>query len=240
MYKEVEGRWGKCKFFAKDEYVGKSMYNYGEYGPDETELILTLAEESAGCCLDIGANIGVISQALLATGHRVHAFEPQPEVYKLLVENMGNVWGSYTHHNTAIGSEAGVAEMPKVHYSAKGNFGGLSIGSNSIYGTYPVPVVTIDSYEFPDVGFMKIDVEGFELEVLQGATKTIERCKPIMYIEDDRPDKSRALRQKIEELGYYIVEHHPRLYREDNFFGLKKNIWSMTYESHNLICRPQC
>ena len=238
MYKEVDGRWGRCTFFAKDEYVGRSMYNYGEYGPDETELILSLAEEGMGYCLDIGANIGVISQALLSIGERVHAFEPQPEVYKLLVKNMEAVGGEFTHHNTAIGNFIGGAEMPKVHYSAKGNFGGLSIGSNSIYGTYSVPVVTIDSFWFPNVKFMKIDVEGFELEVLEGAKETIGRCKPIMYIEDDRSDKSKALRQKIEELGYTFEEHYPTLYRENNFFGLKKNVWDKNYASHNLICRP--
>lgn len=234
MYKEVIGRWGPCKFMAKDEYVGRSMYYYGEYNPDETETILSLA---SGTCLDIGANIGVISQALLYAGHRVHAFEPQPEIYKLLVENMNSVGGEFTHHNAAVGDRAGTAHMPKVHYSAKGNFGGLGIGTPSIYGNITVPVNTIDSMSLRDVGFMKIDVEGYELEVLQGATETINRCKPIMYIEDDRGDKSRALRKYIESLGYTIETHQPTLYRENNFFGLKKNVWDRNYASHNLICR---
>lgn len=235
MYKEVNGRWGLCKFFGKDEYVGRSMYYYGEYNPDETEMILALA---GGRCLDIGANIGVISQALLHEGFEVHAFEPQPEVYKLLVENMGFVGGQITHSNVAVGAETGVAEMPKVYYSGKGNYGGIAIGDKSIYGTYQVPVNTIDSYCYDDVGFMKIDVEGYELEVLHGATETIAKCKPIMYIEDDRTAKSVKLRAYINELGYTIEEHKPTLYRENNFFGLKKNVWDRNYASHNLICRP--
>jgi hypothetical protein len=98
-------------------------------------------------------------------------------------------------------------------------------------------VHTLDSYSL-DCGFMKIDVEGYELEVLRGAVQTIERCKPIMYIEDDRQNKSSALRTFIRELGYSIEEHKPTLYRENNFFGLKKNIWDRNYASHNLICRP--
>lgn len=231
MYKEVNGRWGKCKFFAKDEYVGRSMYYYGEYGPEETEMILSLA---SGTCLDIGANIGVISQALLANGFRVHAFEPQPEVFKLLSENTVGV----TSYNVAIGSEAGVARMPKVYYSAKGNFGGLSLNTESMYGSYEVPIVTIDSYGFEDVGFIKIDVEGYEHEVLIGATETINRCRPILYIEDDRTTKSAKLRKYVRSLGYTIEEHQPALYRENNFFGLKRNVWDRNYASHNLICRP--
>ena len=230
MHKVVEGRWGRVKFFLKDEYVGRSLYNYGEYGPDETEKIIALAD---GLCLDIGANIGCISQALVVSGMRVIAFEPQPEVFKLLDENV--VCEKY---NVALGSVAGVAKMPKVYYSAKGNFGGLGIGAKSIYGSYDVPVRTLDSFGLDDVGFMKIDVEGFELEVLRGGRETINRCKPIMYIEDDRIDKRKALRAAIVELGYTIEEHYPALYRENNFFGLKKNIWDREYASHNLICMP--
>ena len=238
MYKEVNGRWGKCKFLAKDEYVGRSMFYYGEYNPDETEMIISLAK---GTCLDVGANIGVISQALLASGHNVVAFEPQPELYSILCENMAaasirELQGKAI--NSAVGNEAGVATMPKVYYSAKGNFGGLGLFEKSMYGNIEVEVNTIDSYNFTDVGFIKIDVEGYEYETLVGATETINRCRPIMYIEDDRTAKSARLRAYVESLGYTIEEHKPTLYREQNFFGLKKNVWDRNYASHNLICRP--
>lgn len=240
MYKEIEGRWGRCKFFRKDEYVGKSLWYYGEYNPDETEMIIGLAPRDM-LTLDIGANMGVISQALLATGHDVVAFEPQPEVFRLLEFNCENAFGSgrtYKVYNTAVGSSAGMAKMPKVYYGEKGNFGGLSLGMHSIYGSYDVPVTTIDSYGFNNIGFMKIDVEGYELEVLKGAYETITRCNPIMYIEDDRTAKSAALREHIRALGYSIEEHKPTLYRELNHFGLRKNVWDKNYASHNLICRP--
>ena len=231
MYKEVTGRWGKCKFLSKDEYVGRSMYYYGEYGPEETDTILSLANRK---CLDIGANIGCISQALIYKGFKVTAFEPQPEIFGLLETNCLKA----ACVNAAVGSQVGMLPMPKVHYSAKGNFGGLGIGMQSMYGTYQVPVVTIDGYGFEDIGFMKIDVEGFELEVLEGAKDTIERCRPIMYIEDDRADKSNALRQRITELGYSIEVHQPMLYRPDNYFKLERNVWDKNYASHNLICLP--
>lgn len=239
MYKYVDGRYGGCTFLGSDEYVGRSMFYYGEYNPEETAKILSLA---SGLCLDVGANIGVISQALLAYGHNVIAFEPQPEIHTLLQKNClasKSISGGtpyFNTHNVAVGASAGTAKMPKVHYSAKGNFGGLGIGDKSLYGSYDVPVVTIDSFEFLDVGFIKIDVEGYEYEVLCGAVDTIARCRPVLYIEDDRPEKSRALRAKINSLGYTIEEHYPPLYSEDNFFGLKKNVWKANYASHNLVC----
>ena len=241
MYREVIGRWGPCRFLGKDEYVGRSIFSYGEYGPDETEMILSLARPGE-VCLDIGANIGVIGQALRSRGFEVIGFEPQPELAELAKWNYDNAatMGNTTKGviiNCALGSVEGVAIMPKVQYSAKGNFGGLGLGESSIYGSYEVPVHTLDSYDIP-CGFMKIDVEGYELEVLRGAVDTIARCKPIMYIEDDRREKSAALRAFIVGLGYTIEEHKPTLYREENFFGLKKNIWDKNYASHNLICRP--
>ena len=233
MIKTVDSRWGPCTYFLKDEYVGKSIHNYGEYNPDETEKIVSLADKNK-LCLDIGANIGVISMALVASGFEVQAFEPQPEVYKLLNMNVGkNV------HNIALGMGAGMASMPKVYYSQKGNFGGLGIGTKSIYGSYEVPVATLDSFEFTNVGFIKIDVEGFEEAVLRGGIETITRDKPIMYIEDDRIDKRVSLRAYIKSLGYTYEMHQPTLYRENNFFGLKKNVWApKNFASHNLICLP--
>lgn len=231
MYREVNGRWGPCRFFGKDEYVGRSMFSYGEYGPDETEKILSLAN---GRCLDIGANIGCISQALLREGFVVEAFEPQPELFALLEYNARGA----KVHCTALGNEIGLASMPKVYYSDKGNFGGLGLFESSMYGSYKVPVTTLDTYGFIDVGFIKIDVEGFEYEVISGATETINRCRPILYVEDDRPEKSERLRELISSMGYTIEEHRPTLYREKNFFGLKKNIWGRNFASHNLVCRP--
>lgn len=241
-----QGRWGEVTFFAKDEYVGRSLYNYGEYNPDETEKILELATIKNGVCLDIGANCGVITQALICDGFIVKAFEPQPEVFKVLEMNIAhsNKFCGYDDsltnaYNCGLGAENTMAVMPKVHYSEKGNFGGMSIGSRSLMGTINVLVQTLDSFNFKHIGFIKLDVEGYELQVLQGGTKTILRDKPIMYIEDDRSEKSWELREYIKQLGYSIEEHKPTLYREKNFFGLKKNIWTPhNFASHNLICIP--
>ena len=67
--------------------------------------------------------------------------------------------------------------------------------------------------ELPSVDLVKIDVEGHELQVLEGMVDTISRCRPVMYIEDDRPEKSKALREFIIRNGYTIEEHNPPMYR---------------------------
>lgn len=225
----VDGRWGRTWFYGKDEYVGRSLFNYGEYNPEETEMILSLA---SGLCLDVGANFGVMGQALESNGFEVVSFEPQPDVYTVLCKN---VTGACI--NMGLSDSAGSLTMPKILTGSRANYGGQSIGTRSELGTIPVKVDTLDSFDFKNVGFMKIDVEGFEEKVLRGAVDTIARCRPIMYIEDDRVEKSASLRAYIKSLGYSIEEHHPPLFRPDNFFKLRTNIWDRNYVSHNLICR---
>lgn len=239
MIRSVDGRWGKCFYFGKDEYVGRSVHNYGEYNPDETEYILKLASEAQDSpdarnmkVLDIGANIGCISQALEHEGYDVVAFEPQPEVFNLLRKNF-----SGESYNIGLGSKFETAKMPKFRYDDKNNVGSMSIGASGILGTIDVEVRTVDSFNFENVGLMKIDVEGYEEEVLRGAVDTIARCSPILYIEDDRASKSYSLHKFLKELGYVWTEHNPPLYREQNFFNLKKNIWSKNYVSKNIDCR---
>lgn len=242
MYKTVESRWGTTKFFAHDEYVGKSLYYYGEYGPDETEKILELCGNIGDrCVLDVGANIGTISQALLHQGHTVYAIEPQPEVFKLLQINMAATGSSKAYaYNYAVGSEEGVAQMPKVHYSVKGNFGGLGIGQKSIYGNIEVLVKKLDSLITSQrVGFIKMDVEGSEIHALIGCARIITRDNPIMYIEDDRPSNSSELHKLIRDLGYSIQFHKPALFRPNNHFNNPKNVWAPSnFASSNLICIP--
>jgi FkbM family methyltransferase len=229
----VSGRWGTVHFIGKDVYVGRSLASYGEYNPDETEMVISLAVPGK-LCLDIGANFGVIGQALEANGFDVEYFEPQPDIVQHVLSK--NVRGQI--HNKALGAEAGSATMPKILFGSRANYGGMGVGARSELGTIDVELATLDSFAYQNVGLMKIDVEGFEENVLRGAHETIMRCRPTMYIEDDRPEKSAKLRAYIASLGYSIEEHNPPLYRASNYFGLARNIWDANYVSHNLICRP--
>lgn len=234
--KSVDGRWGKCHFFAQDQYIGQSLLHYGEYNPDETEYILDLAAKAGRekLVLDIGANIGVISQALERVGFMVEAFEPQPEVAKVLQMNFkGKV------HNVALGETSGATVMPNLDYAQPMNFGGVACGTVSkSRGGIEIPVRRLDDYKFENVGLIKIDVEGYEERVLRGAVETIKRCKPVLYLEDDRKDNSESLHKFLSGIGYVWTAHQPPLFRARNFFAKKENIWSKNYISSNIVCRP--
>lgn len=234
--RSVDGRWGKVWFYGRDWYVGRALYHYGEYSPDETEKILELAGNAReGICLDIGANFGCIGQALESAGHQVVAFEPQRNIYNMTRMNIHG-----TVYNCALGSEVGIAKMPKTGSNEDTNYGGMGLGmAHAKNGTVDVEVCTLDGFAFDNVYFMKIDVEGYEEQVIRGGVEMIKKCKPIMYVEDDRPEKSKSLRELIISLGYTIEEHHPLLFRDNNFFKNKINIWnSSILASHNIICTP--
>lgn len=224
----VEGRYGRTYYFRFDEYVGKSVFQYGEFSPEECAYIVSKA--GTGLVLDVGANIGCVSQALLASGSSVVAFEPQPAIYELLVLNAPTA----VCHNIGLGSKAGKAYMPKVDYSKRGNFGGLGIGS----GTLEVSVQTLDSFAFENVSLIKIDVEGYEEEVLRGAVETIARCKPTIYLEADRYEKLTSLANFLASIGYRYEQHNPPLFSKENYFNNPKLIWDKNYISANWICTP--
>lgn len=237
--KTVNTAYGPCTFYGKDEYIGRSLYSYGEWSGEECLKIVSLAAGREGICVDVGANIGFMTMALLAAGHVVYSYEPQPAIYDLLDKNTSRFGARISCRNIGLGAVAGVAKMPRIRYGAKGNYGGAGIGFKSELGTIDVRVETLDSQNLENVKFIKIDVEGYETEVLKGGRQTILRDKPVMYIEDDRDDKREGLYDELRSLGYEWEDHNPPLYRADNFAGLNKNIWDKEYVSHNIICRAR-
>lgn len=231
----TETAYGTCKFYGKDEYIGRSLYAYGEFSGEECLKIVELAPRGK-MFIDIGANIGVMSMALGFNGFNGIAFEPQPALHDLLKFNVRDF--NISCLNWAVGSSNTTVKMPKLRYEDRMNFGGISVGMKSPLGSYDVTQVTLDNCALENIGFIKIDVEGYELEVLKGAVETIRKFRPIMYIEDDRLEKSFNLRKFIKELKYDIEEHRPPLFRPNNFKNNNVNIWDRNYVSHNIICRP--
>lgn len=125
-----------------------------------------------GVALDIGAHVGFWSMWLALEFAEVHAFEPMPDHAECFERNVAGV----TLHRHAVGSGVGTAGL-NPHPD---NSGKASIGKGQ-----DVEVRSIDSYRFQDVALIKIDVEGYEPEVLEGAADTIARCSPLIVFEDN-------------------------------------------------------
>ena len=74
-----------------------------------------------------------------------------------------------------------------------------------------------------------------EQAVIEGARKLIETHKPILYVENDREDKSESLADLLKGLGYQLYWHWDNLYRAENFNGVEENVFS-NFASQNLFC----
>lgn len=131
--------------------------------------------------LDIGANIGNHSLffAKELKYKEVHAFEPIESTYNILIKNVdyNNYRKKIITYKVGVGDKETKASIDKIY---EGNRGGTSIKEN-INGN--LLVRSIDSYSFKNVGFLKIDTEGFEDKVLLGASDTIDKFRPIVWVE---------------------------------------------------------
>jgi len=132
-------------------------------------------------CIDIGANNGVYTYALSRLSARVEAFEPLPACARTL-EAFGAA--NVGVHEVALSSSSGARELfvpvdSGVVHTALASF----VKPKGTFQTISVPLRKLDSYGFRDVCFIKIDVEGHELEVLRGAALTIAEYKPMVLVE---------------------------------------------------------
>jgi len=130
--------------------------------------------------VDVGAHIGTVTipYAQFVGDHgRVYAFEPQQKIYAELLSNLFlNNINNVTAIRKALGDSFGELEM---EVPPRNNEGATGFGNNGEL----VPIIPLDSLRLKDISFIKIDVEGAEKMVLEGARQTITRDKPVVYIE---------------------------------------------------------
>lgn len=235
----VWGRDGTFLVNRKDIYIGRSIEIYGEHGGLEGTFLQRLIK-SGDYVIEVGANIGAhtvgLAKAAGANG-RVDAYEPQRACYALLQAQISlNQLHTVYAHQTAVGRASGKLWVPSINYAQYGNFGGVALSSDQSAPSEPVNVVTLDD-QIGDrpCALLKVDVEGMEEEVIRGALRLIGKHQPLLYVENDRIDKSKSLVALLLELDYRIWWHRPRLYNPGNFFGIKENVYS-TITSFNMFC----
>lgn len=157
---------------------------------DEIEMnFLDLMVDPSKAALDVGANTGKYAYRLSALLPKVYAFEPDPalaaKINRALPRNV-------EVHAAAISNKCGVARLMFPVVAGHRVTAISSIEPGVLSATTPtmsieVPTIRLDDFGLEPIGFIKIDVEGHELSVLEGAVELIARERPIIMVEaEDR------------------------------------------------------
>jgi FkbM family methyltransferase len=231
------GRDGYFLYNCNDYYIGRSIERYGEFSALEMKLFGQICSPGH-MVIEVGANIGAHTVGLarlVAPEGRVLAFEPQRLSYQTLcanlalnsIENVDCFWA-------AVGAQEGFIDVPDLDPRKEHNFGGVTL--LGAQGGRRIACHTLDRYAtLPKVDLIKIDVEGMEADVLRGSERLLKQFKPVLYVENDRFEKSEALMRLIASFDYRMYWHLPPLFNPDNFFANQENAYPDVV-SANMLC----
>lgn len=232
-------RSGPMLYNKNDIFVGGSLQAYGEFSVFEQELFAQIVKPG-DVVVEVGANIGAHTVELSRSAGpkgAVLAFEPQRLVFQALCANLAlNQCTNVYAQQIAVGASPGWIVVPATDPTTRTNFGGVSL-IDAVAGERVMSIM-LDSLELPACKLLKADVEGMELEVVRGALGTIRRHRPVLYLENDRQDRSPELLEALLSLDYAVYWHVPPLFNPKNFFGVAENIWEGDFVSVNVLCVP--
>ena len=166
---------------ALREIFVEEIYNVNGFTPEKNQTVI-----------DVGANYG--DSAIWWSkkfGAKVIAFEPLDNVFKILEENIALNKADVEAYNLALGNGSDIIGNPEGTMLIKG-------------GNVKFRTEKLDSFALERADILKIDVEGFEFEVIQGAEKTIRRLKPHIILETHSKELRSKCNEFLNELGYKL------------------------------------
>jgi FkbM family methyltransferase len=191
--------------FKKDGGVSDCIREGGVWEEHLYNLIENISFKDT-TIIDIGANLGAHTLEfadLVGDGGKVYSFEPQRVVFYQLCSNIFvNGYDNIYAFNKAVSNKNGVVHIEKQDFYFDGV---LNIGNTHIQNQGdPVDGIKLDDYNLDNISLIKMDVQGFEPFVLDGATETIKRNRPLILIEIE--DEHLTLYNKsITDIIYFFV-----------------------------------
>ena len=213
----------------------------------ELKIIDKFADKSKDA-LDIGVYRGVYSYKLSQNFKNIHSFEPNPLLFPYLNKNLKKIIKNIKLYNFALSDKEGKTEL-KIPIRSNSIFkdnieelfklGAATMHPNNIikeYKTVPIISRKLDDIEINNkIGFIKIDVEGHEKNVLMGGKYLIKKNQPIMLIEIEERHTKKPILETInfvKDLNYdcyYLLN--------DNLIHIDK--LNMNYTGNNFIFLPK-
>ena len=213
------------------DYIGWRLFNEHVWEPKILEIYKKLLKPNH-IVIDVGSHMGYHTVNFGFNSQHVFAFEPQRHLYN---QTLGNVFlngldEKITCYNVGLGKSNKKSSMENVEkhntLNWEGNdgielinYGGRCVDDN--LSDENITIKTLDSFNLSP-NFIKIDVEGYELKVFQGAKKTIQKFLPILFFECYIKHQQEVFKL-INNMGYEIIKV-PNYEAEDiDFIGLHPN-----------------
>jgi len=200
-------RGQEVSFFVADAEDEIQQHHFDGRFYEAEDLELIERKFTGGVFLDIGANVGnhTLFVAKFLNPQKVIAVEPNPVAYRILKCNLAlnDVVDRVELHEVGMSDKSGRADLITPEY----NLGGARVVDKPD-GSFPI-VQGDELINDRKVDFIKIDTEGLELQVIAGLNKTIERSRPVMFVEVD-DNNIAAFDAVLERHGYRISAKHKR------------------------------
>lgn len=209
----------KFHFYENDYIIGASIKMYGEYTQSEIDLLKNYINANT-VVYDIGGNIGYHTVAFASMAKEVHSFEPNDRNYLLLEKNTAHL-NNVTLYHAACSNVVGEAFISDYDTSKPGNYGECMMSDTG----QPCKTVRIDDLDLPPPDLIKIDVEGHELKVFQGAYNTISKHRPVIFYESMHGTGFDVIYDTLKNFGYSIYYFPAPNYNPNNFNRVEQNVF---------------
>lgn len=207
------------------DHIQKIIFQNRNFYEIDTLNLLKKQYQSFSNILEVGANIGnhMLFYCSQLNAKAVHCFEPNSLNFENLQKNvvLNKLEDRVFLYKKAAGEAMGRGREK--------NFTLANTGMNAVErmddatgDNAGIEIVTIDSFQFSQLDFIKIDVEGFELEVLKGARQTLQACNPVVMVEVFEKNKPQVDDWML-SLGYkevLTIEEYNIIYAKENANGV--------------------
>ena len=207
------------RFFFSDKYLLKRRLERAIKNNYEPEIKLIKEFVVSGTdSLDIGIYRGIYSYEISKYAKTVHAFEFNPLIVSFLNRNIYKIIKNIKLYNFGLSNKNGKRTLripirnklaKEENYEEFFEMGRATIHNKNEFNefrTFEVNVKKLDNLQFENpISFIKIDVEGHEIEVIEGAIKTINKNKPILLVEIEKRHSKKKVSDSIKfinDLGY--------------------------------------
>jgi FkbM family methyltransferase len=233
----VETRYGQIYIPKNNDLISNSIREYGEWAHQEISC-LTQFLQKGDVALDVGSCYGIHSVAFakkVGTTGQVFSFEALQENFEILQRNIeSSDFKKITPHHVAIGNKNGMAHV----HVQKSNAGASWVSIEDDTGQ-EVDIRRLDDIYTGRVDFIKLDIEGLELDALKGADKLIRSQAPVVFAEINTPAAALALWDYAERKGYHSFLLVSEPYNRHNFRKSATNIFGDSLEA-GLVLVPKC